>query len=57
MDGKVAKKIQHKLIRLALGVHCFTHVDDNHFQQLGWLPIDRKVAHLKKKKKGNYKGN
>lgn len=40
---------KHELIRLALGVHCFTHVDDNQFRQLGWLPIDRRVAHLKKK--------
>ncbi len=43
LDDKVTKS-QNKLIRLVLGLHCFSHVDNIHFQQLGWLPIERRLV-------------
>ncbi len=38
------QKSQNKLIRLVLGLHCFSRVDNIHFQQLGWLPIERRLS-------------
>ncbi len=37
------QKSQNKLIRFVLGLHCFSHVDNINFQQLGWLPIERRL--------------
>ncbi len=38
------QKSQNKLIRLVLGLHCFSHVNNIHFQQFGWLPIERRLV-------------
>ncbi len=38
------QKLQNKLIRLVLGLHCFRHVDNINFQQLGWLPVERRLV-------------
>lgn len=46
--GKLQKSL-NKLIRLVVGINCFTNVDDKPFRQLGWLPIERRVAYLKLK--------
>ncbi len=37
---------QNKMVRLVLDLDPRSHIDSQHFQQLNWLPSDKRVDHL-----------